>query len=197
MRFSLRTKSLPSVFLSISQRTNLWAAPLWLRTTKRRASLDTKWPMNASGTAMTIPSDGIRGQCVLSFCHTVRITALVDIATVLGNAYPCARGSVRYAAVVQQGQNLKPAMVNILQPNAQTMSQRVNDDLGTRYGPNLSDREVSDGDNSSSVESPPKKRARLAGADSVGPVGYSGDPSFGFAPARANENDGVTTATPQ
>ncbi|CAN8069117.1 unnamed protein product [Agarophyton chilense] len=121
----------------------------------------------------------------------------MDITTILREACFWARRSVCYAAVVQQGPDLKTVMVNILQQNAQVMSQRVTANLDAWCGLNVSDREAPNGDNSSTGESPPKKRARLAGAGSGGPVGSSGDPSSGFAPAGSNEDDKFTPLRPQ
>ncbi|CAN8062792.1 unnamed protein product [Agarophyton chilense] len=88
--------------------------------------------MSAPGAAMNNPSDEIRGQCVKPFCRPVGITASMDIATVLRKACSWARRSVRSAAVVQQGQDLKTPIVNILEQNAQVMTQRVTADLDAR-----------------------------------------------------------------
>ncbi|CAN8061915.1 unnamed protein product [Agarophyton chilense] len=54
--------------------------------------------------------------------RTVGITTMMDITTVLREACSWAPRSERYATVVQQGQDLKTAMVNLLQQNAQVMS---------------------------------------------------------------------------
>ncbi|CAN8075481.1 unnamed protein product [Agarophyton chilense] len=123
-------------------------------------------------------------------------TVGMDIATVLREGCSWALRSARYAAVFQQGQDLKTALDNILQQNAQVMYQRATVHLDARFGVNLSDLETSDGDNSSSGESPPKKRAPLAGAGPCGILGSSGDPSLEFAPAGSNEDEGVTPVPP-
>ncbi|CAN8065628.1 unnamed protein product [Agarophyton chilense] len=129
-------------------------------------------------------------------CRTVGITASMDIATVLREPCSWARRSARYASIVQQGQYLNTAMVNLLQQNAQMISQRVTADLDARYGLSLSEWEAAEGDYSSSGEYPSKRRVPLAGAGPIGAVGSSGVPSPGFAPAGSNEDDGVFLRLP-